>query len=223
MKIGAITVGQAPRVDVTADIMDILGPGVELLERGGLDGLTREEIAAFAPQGDDYVLVSRLVDGSSVTFAEKYVIPRLQTAINELEAAGVKLIMVFCTGAFPAELTSNVPMLFPNDLIQAVVPLLTKRSSIITVTPSPLQIEQNQQKWQACVKTCRTISVSPYDGVEAVAKAAEQIAGTDADLIVLDCIGFTKQMKELFARETGKPIVLPRTLLARVVAEIAEA
>lgn len=223
MKIGAITVGQAPRVDVTADIMDILGPGVELLERGGLDGLTREEIAAFAPQGDDYVLVSRLVDGSSVTFAEKYVIPRLQAAIDELEAAGVKLIMVFCTGAFPAELTSNVPMLFPNDLIQAVVPLLTKRSSIITVTPSPLQIEQNQQKWQDYVKTCRTIAVSPYDGIEAVTEAARQIADSDADLIVLDCIGFTRQMRDLFAQVTGRPVVLPRTLLARVVAEIAEA
>ena len=221
MKIGAITVGQAPRVDVTADIMDILGPDVELLERGGLDGLTREEIAAFAPQGDDYVLVSRLVDGSSVTFAEKYVIPRLQAAIDELEAAGVKLIMVFCTGAFPPELTSNVPMLFPNDLIQALVPLLTRRSSIITVTPSPLQIEQNQEKWAAHVKTCRTIAVSPYGDYEAVAAAARQIADTDADLIVLDCIGFTRQMKELFEQETGKPVILPRTLLARVACEFA--
>lgn len=221
MKIGAITVGQAPRVDVTADIMDILGPGTELLERGGLDGLTREEIEAFAPQGDDYVLVSRLTDGSSVTFAEKYVIPRLQAAIRDLEDAGVTMIMVFCTGAFPAELTSSVPMLFPNDLIQAVVPLLTKRSSIITVTPSPLQIEQNQQKWQDYVQKCTTIAVSPYGDYQAVAEAAAQIADTDADLIVLDCIGFTKQMKELFAKVTGKPVVLPRTLLARVAAEVA--
>jgi AroM protein. len=221
MKIGAITVGQAPRVDVTADIMDILGPGTELLERGGLDGLTREEIEAFAPQGDDYVLVSRLTDGSSVTFAEKYVIPRLQAAIRDLEAAGVTMIMVFCTGAFPAELTSSVPMLFPNDLIQAVVPLLTRRSSIITVTPSPLQIEQNQQKWQNHVKKCTTIAVSPYGDYQAVAEAAAQIADTDADLIVLDCIGFTKQMKELFMKVTGKPVVLPRTLLARVAAEAA--
>ena len=47
MKIGAITVGQAPRVDVTADIMDILGHRTELLERGGLDGLSREEIERF--------------------------------------------------------------------------------------------------------------------------------------------------------------------------------
>ena len=49
VKIGAVTVGQAPRVDVTADILPLLS-GVELLERGGLDGLTREDIAAFQPE-----------------------------------------------------------------------------------------------------------------------------------------------------------------------------
>ena len=221
MKIGALTVGQAPRVDVTADIMDILGPGTELLERGGLDGLTREEIAAFAPEKGDYVLVSRLTDGSSVTFAEKHIIGRLQAAIRDLEAAGAALIMVFCTGDFPAGLTSSVPMLFPNDLLRRVVPLLTRRSSIITVTSSPRQIEQNQARWLSAVSHCRTVSVSPYGDAQAVAEAAKSLRGTDADLIVLDCIGFTRQMKEWFVRETGKPVVLPRTLLARVAAEIA--
>lgn len=74
MKIGAITIGQAPRVDVTADIMDIFGGNIELFQRGGLDGLTREEIETFKPEEGDYVLVSRLTDGSSVTFAERYIL-----------------------------------------------------------------------------------------------------------------------------------------------------
>ena len=72
MKIGAVTIGQSPRVDVTKDIMGIFGSSVELIQAGGLDGLTKEEIKAFAPEKDDYVLVSRLTDGSSVTFADFY-------------------------------------------------------------------------------------------------------------------------------------------------------
>ena len=43
MKIGAVTIGQAPRVDVTADIMDIFDGKVELVQAGGLDGLTKED------------------------------------------------------------------------------------------------------------------------------------------------------------------------------------
>ena len=44
MKIGAVTIGQAPRVDVTVDIMDIFDGKAELIQAGGLDGLTKEEI-----------------------------------------------------------------------------------------------------------------------------------------------------------------------------------
>ena len=136
MKIGAITIGQAPRVDVTADIMDIFGGNIELFQRGGLDGLTREEIETFKPEEGDYVLVSRLTDGSSVTFAERYILGNLQKGIDALEAEGVRLIMVFCTGEFPESLTSNVPMVFPNDLLHKIVPMLTKTRHIIAMTPS---------------------------------------------------------------------------------------
>ena len=55
MKIGAITIGQAPRTDVTADILHIFDDSLELVQAGGLDGLTKEQIAEFAPGKDDYV------------------------------------------------------------------------------------------------------------------------------------------------------------------------
>ena len=47
MKIGAITIGQAPRTDVTADILRIFDDSLELVQAGGLDGLTKEEIANY--------------------------------------------------------------------------------------------------------------------------------------------------------------------------------
>ena len=36
MKIGAVTIGQSPRVDVTPDIMPIFGEQVELIQAGAL-------------------------------------------------------------------------------------------------------------------------------------------------------------------------------------------
>ena len=92
MKIGAITIGQAPRTDVTADILHIFDDSLELVQAGGLDGLTKEQIAEFAPGKDDYVLVSRLTDGSSVTFAERHILPRLQDAINRMEDEGILFV-----------------------------------------------------------------------------------------------------------------------------------
>lgn len=224
MKIGAITVGQAPRVDITPDIMGIFGEDVELIQAGGLDGLTREEIAAFAPDEGDYVLVSRLNDGSSVTFAEKYVLPRMQDAIDRMEAEGCKLIMMFCTGVFPPTLASKkVPMIYPCDVLNRLVPMMTKKSSIISIMPSPLQAEQMKEKWSSHVDKVQPIAANPYGDWESIEKAAEEAAKIeDADLIVMDCIGYSQKMKDMFATKTGKPVVLPRTLLARVVSELTD-
>ena len=223
MKIGAITIGQAPRTDVTADIMDIFEGQVELVQAGGLDGLTREEIAAFQPEEGDYVLVSRLTDGTSVTFAERYILPRLKEAIDEMEEKGCKLIMFFCTGKFPDTLTSKrFPLIYPCDILERLVPLMTKKSHIICMTPSPLQLAQTEDKWKQYVDKVTSIAASPYGAWEDLEKAAEQAKDTEADLIVLDCIGYTQEMKRMFEEKTGKMVVLPRTLLARVVAELTD-
>lgn len=223
MKIGAVTIGQAPRVDVTADIMRIFDDSVELVQAGGLDGLTKEQIAEFAPEKDDYVLVSRLQDGSSVTFAERYILPRIQDAVTRMEDEGCSLIMMFCTGNFPETLSSKkIPMIYPCELLNRLVPLMTKKSDIICMTPSPLQVEQTESKWRRYVEHMISVVASPYGEWDVLEKAAEEVKDLAADLIVLDCIGYTQEMKEMFAKVTGKKVVLPRTLLARVVSELTD-
>jgi len=222
MKIGAITVGQSPRTDVTADIMGIFNGKAELVERGGLDGLTREQIAGFRPVEGDYVLVSRMNDGTSVTFAERHIIPRLQKAVNELEEQGAAFIMMFCTGKFPDTLKARVPLIYPCEILDRIVPLLTAGSSITVVTPSPLQIAQSEKKWSEIVDNVHVVSGSPYGEWEELEKTAQLIRDTEADLIILDCIGYTQEMKRLFARVTKKPVILPRTLLARLVSELTD-
>lgn len=222
MKIGAITVGQSPRIDVTADIMRIFEGKAELCEKGGLDGLTKEEIQKFKPEEGDYVLVSRLNDGSSVTFAERFILPRLQTAILELEAEGAELIMMFCTGKFPDTLRSCVPLIYPCDILDRMVPLFSPNSSIIVVTPSSQQLKQSLDKWSQIITDVKVVSASPYGNWEEILKAAEQIKELHADVIVLDCIGYTQEMKKVFAEETKKPVILPRTLLARMISELTD-
>ena len=57
-QVGTVTIGQAPRVDITPDLKTIIGDGIEIVEAGALDGLTKEQIAAMAPHEGDYVLVT---------------------------------------------------------------------------------------------------------------------------------------------------------------------
>ena len=77
--LAAITIGQAPRTDVTADILPMLPPHVTLREYGALDELTWEQVMdAFHPAPGEQVLVSRMRDGRQVRMTEGYVLPRLQ-------------------------------------------------------------------------------------------------------------------------------------------------
>lgn len=216
-KIGAITVGQAPRTDLIPEMEPILGDTVEIIQMGGLDGLTREEIAAFRPRQDDYVLVSRLTDGTSVTFGESYVLPRMQECIRRLEAEGVSLILFLCTGQFP-DFESRVPLIFPGNLLYGVIPAVKSRF-LTVLTPAEEQVKQGYGKWGPYTGHVHMIPASPYDGPDAVLSAAQTIPA-ETDLILLDCIGYTTEMKRRIQELTKKPVILPRTLTARILCEL---
>lgn len=49
-KLGVVTIGQAPRVDLIPEIKPILGEDVKVVERGALDGLSLKEVEAFYPE-----------------------------------------------------------------------------------------------------------------------------------------------------------------------------
>ena len=46
-QVGTVTIGQAPRVDITPDLKTIIGDGIEIVEAGALDGLTKKDIEKF--------------------------------------------------------------------------------------------------------------------------------------------------------------------------------
>ena len=221
-KIGAITVGQSPRTDLMPDMERIFLDSIEVIQMGGLDGLTREEIETFTPVGpEDHVLVSRLCDGTSVTFGESHVLPRMQECIYKLEAMDASLILFLCTGEFPDDFDSKVPLIFPNNILTSVVPAAMPECRLAVFTPSADQVEQVTNKWlRAQAGTVTVIPVSPYNGLEPVLSAASQIQPDEIDMIVMDCIGYTVEMKEKIHAMTGKPVVLPRTLVARLINEL---
>jgi protein AroM len=221
-KIGAITIGQSPRVDVMSEIEDILGEKIEILQAGALDGLSKEEIAQFIPQKGDFVLVSRLNDGSSVKFGEHYILPRLQECVEKLENEGAEVIVFICTGKFPAQFHSKGLLLYPYTILHAVVPKLTSRSRIGVINPDLDQVKQCCETWGEDVQRVEAVVGSPYGDLQAVIDAAHELAAKDVDIIVMDCIGYTFKMKQAVQEITGKPVILARTLVARVIREMLD-
>ncbi|MBE5397345.1 AroM family protein [Brevibacillus borstelensis] len=63
-KLGAITIGQSPRVDVTPEMLPFLTE-FQVVEKGALDGLGPEELAALAPKPGENVLPVSGAGGSA--------------------------------------------------------------------------------------------------------------------------------------------------------------
>lgn len=219
MKIGVITIGQTPRTDVTPIIKELLGSEVELIEKGVLDDLAKEEIGRFAPTAGDYVLVTRLRDGSYVKIAKRHIIPRIQKCIEELEKLSVDLTILLCTGEFP-EIKTKKLLMTPDKLISNIVWAILKRGKLGLVAPEKEQIPLLRRKWKNKRVSLVITTANPYGEKSAMEEAASLLAKENVDLIVLDCIGFTPKDKEMFRYETGKPVILPQTVLGRILKEL---
>lgn len=224
VKIGAITIGQSPRTDVTNDILPLLGDNIELLQSGALDTLSLEDIHNFSPiAATDYILVSKMRDGSEVKFAERHILPLLQDCICQLEAAGATAIIFLCTGDFEHQFQASVPLIFPNTILSALVPPLAPSSKIAVLTPNIGQLEQSRQKWNKFVSSVSPIVLSPYqDDAQQTKQAIAALTEADVELVVMDCIGYSEQLKKQLRQHTGKNIVLSRTLVARIIKELVD-
>ena len=215
--VGAVTIGQSPRTDITADEAAI-PEGCRLIEAGALDFV--EDFAPLEPEPGDTVLVTRLRDGSSVRVAERKVLPLLQQAIDRLEDQGAKAVMVWCSGQMPGSLHSRVPLLFAHRAERAAVQQMGF-SRIAVVLPAAAQIPKVSGEWERIVDCVRGYAALPYateaasDGKDnELACAARAISNTDAQAVVLDCMGYSTDMQRLVERLSGKPVFIPRTLLA---------
>jgi len=222
MRVGTLTIGQSPRSDVIPHLRDILGPEVEIVEKGALDGLNLEEVREFFPRPNDYILVTRMRDGTEVKIAEERVIALMKRCISDFQAEPVEIIILLCTGEFP-ELDSKKILLRPDRIMLHMVQSLLDTGRLGVIVPSHDQIPALGRRWERSNLEVVAEAVSPYTGTyEELKGTAHKIKASDVDLVILDCIGFRPDAKALFREVTGKPVLLPVTLMGRIAREMVE-
>lgn len=236
VRLGMITIGQAPRVDVVPEMAELLGPAVEIVERGALDSLTRSEIEALTPGPDDEILVTRLVDGGSVFVGKRQITPRVQWKIEELEAEGVAMSVLLCTGTFHG-LRASRPLVEPDKILLGVLRGLSFKGRLGVLAPSARHVPQTEARWLSYGFDPVVAPLSPYDPAErltvtgatspggahleaVVAAAAGALKAAGTGLVLLDCIGFRRQTRHELQAALGVPVIVANLLVARVVAEL---
>ncbi len=217
-RVGMVTIGQSPRNDVIPEIQVLLGPGIDIVQCGALDGLSREEVKELAPASGDLVLVTRMRNGEEVTVGESKILSRVQQCVDNL-AKQCDVLAMLCTGQFP-QLASDKMIVMPDALLDGVVNGIHGVRTIGVLIPSTKQRVQALKRWKRPGRAAVVESASPYSEQDEVTPAAQKLATSKPDLIVLDCMGYTFRTREVVRKVIGKPVILPRSVLARSITEL---
>lgn len=187
-----LTIGQAPRPDLSASIRAVLPARTRVEEFGVLDGLSRAEAEEHFGAGEDgAVLITRLQDGGTITLDPGRIEDGLQRCLERLEAEGVRTIAVLCTGEFPTLQTREAWLMEPDRVITTAIPTLVRDATVGVLVPLAEQIAEAREKWSVLAGEVHFAAASPFDdGTDALVAAAEELVAQGARVLVLDCMAY---------------------------------
>lgn len=217
--LGIVTLGQTPRPDL-AEAFGVEAPHAEIRVAGALDAISPGDLSALhdlgtsRPQDLDYPLLVRLATGAHIEVPLARLAPRVTTAARMLAADGAAILVIACAGAFP-DVPCPVPVLLPGRIVPAVAGALSRTRRVGIVTPNRAQVPYAERKWRDDHFLPTVTWASPSRDDE-MARAADDLRGTDTDLIVIDCMGHGDAARRAMATWTGRPVIAAQSLVARV-------
>ena len=221
-KIGIITIGQSPRTDVVPEMAALFGEGVEVQERGALDGMTDEEIRAYAPEAGMMHLCTRMRDGREVVVAKEKLLPKIQDAIDDLNRQQAALILLLCVGEFP-QFRSTCLVVEPQKIVDHCVKGLIGASHRLgIVIPIAEQQDWVRETFSNLSASITVAVASPYAGEDDLIRAAKMLNAASCDLIVMYCMGFNRRLTRTIREITAKPVIVSSSIVARTIGELLE-
>lgn len=224
--VATITIGQSPRTDVVPAMRRSLPTGVEVVEYGALDGMSRDEIAALAARDGEVGIVTRLRDDSSVLLSHELILPKMQEKADEAVERGRADVLVILCGADWSALNLSRMIVNPGRVFPAIVNALAAGRKLGVIKPDAGQIERELQRNHAQGIDAAVTSASPYAGPDRLRlarEAADYLRSEDCELIWMSCVGMDEAMRGVVAEQTGVPVILAQSLLARIVGELLPA
>jgi protein AroM len=209
-----LVIGQAPRPDLEAEIA-AAAPGLRIALRGALDGLTRAEIAAIAPRDGADTLFTMLPSGEGVAISKAAVTQRMRAMLMETHGA----ILLACTGSFKG-LPKRPDLVQPSAVLNGLAEALLPRGRLGLFVPLA---EQAASLGASRAREGLSISVlplRPFADTATRAAAMAQMAAEKPDLVLLDCISYTRQDKEAVMAAMSCPVLLSVAVAARAAASL---
>lgn len=215
-KVGFLTIGQSPRSDIIPTFTEIFDKNIKIVERGALDSLNEAELLTVLARNEKNTSISRLRDGRSIIIDRRKLLPLLQMELSKLEQE-VDMVVVLSTDDF-SKLTCEKTIFYPNRIVTQMISAMADQPKLGLIIPLEEQRETMLEKWKDISEDITIAVASPFDYGN-FEEAARYLRDYRVDLIVLDCMGYNEEHRQLVRKESGIFTILPRTLVAGIVLE----
>lgn len=223
-KIVFVTIGEAPRRDIEDSFQAFFKDSPNVSQIGVLDGLTPEEaVRQLQPQKQEEIVVSTFCSGQGIQMSKEKVQQRLQQKINSLEEQGVDVIIILCTAEFEKLVTKKAILIEPEEILLPYIHEKFGNQSLGVILPLRNQIEAARGKWRTKGMNPVFEAASPYDfSKKQFMEVGQLLQSEGVEIIVLDCMGYSRSMREFLMNVTNIPVYQSNELLFEYVQTMFE-
>jgi protein AroM len=217
-RLGLLALGETPRPCPAAVFRAVLGPGVEILERGALDGLEPGRRDSLLAGPGEVPLETHLRSGTAVGISRALILPRLLAAADDL-ARVCDRVLLMCSGEFPLLAEACPGVIQPIWILRGAVGAAARDRKLGLIGPAE-DLPEAPAQWRPYVPDVICAAASPSDPLAAAQAAGRDLAARGARLVYLDCMGFTEEHRAAVRDAAGLPVLCATTLTARALAEM---
>lgn len=175
-----------------------------------------EDLKGLTPHDDEPFIVTNLNDVEEIRISEKRAIELVNRCLLSLEEKDYDASLILCTGHFnPPEM--KMPVIIPEKTIPALLKSM-RIKKIGIIVPKPEQIDSSENQYESFCPIVR--AASPYGTYRELRQTAQLFLSDDVEMILMDCMGFTKEHADVVVNESGKKVLVPRELLSNLLINI---
>lgn len=214
LRIGTLTIGQAPRNDLLPLMPQYASSRVTFYHKGALDGLTHAAITRHFGARGDTLLTTRCLDGSCVRVSHSAIEEALKTKLRELEALRCKIIFLFSNASFRRLQPRYARLIQPKDVLPhwAYQTLGQQKVGILATAPAAPQSTFIQGR-HAPLNATFSYANPYFDSHETFLTQAQRLVDAGAQAIFLDGLGYLYQHRRWCLEVAHCPIYTSVALL----------
>jgi protein AroM len=197
-----------------------LETSAELTICGALDGLSDDQLREMAADPPATGAPVELADGSWFYVAHDHIDQRARSVVKNLQAEGAETVLMCCT--LPWHSLEELPgVICPSLVLEAnAMALLPKGGTLGVVQPDAITSGEEIKHWLDLGVPVLATTISPDENsIEELTDATNRLVEQGADLIVLDCLAFAREHWRQVREATGKPVLLPISIVGKVLDE----